>query len=45
MKKLFLSGLFVLLTSSAFAKGLALSTGVLDYSDDKKKAGFFRRHL
>ena len=40
MKKLFLSGLFILLTSSAFAKGLALSTGVLDYSDDKKKSGF-----
>jgi hypothetical protein len=32
--------LFILLTSSAFAKGLALSTGVLDYSDKKKKAGF-----
>ena len=40
MKKLFLSGLFILLTSSAFGKGLALSTGVLDYSDKKKKAGF-----
>jgi len=40
MKKLFLSGLFVLLTSSAFAKGLTLATGVLDYSDDKQRAGF-----
>ena len=40
MKKLFLSGLFILLTSSAFAKGLSLSTGVLDYSDEQKSAGF-----
>ena len=40
MKKLFLSGLFILLTSSVFAKGLSLSTGVLDYSDEQKSAGF-----
>jgi lipid A 3-O-deacylase len=40
MKKLFLSGLFILLTSSAFAKGLSLLTGVLDYSDEQKSAGF-----
>mgnify|MGYP000450808292 CR=1 FL=1 len=40
MRKLFISGLFILLTSSAFEKGLVLSTGVLDYSDKKKNSGF-----
>jgi lipid A 3-O-deacylase len=41
MKKLFFTVLLLLFsTSSGFTKGLALSTGVLDYSDSQKKAGF-----
>jgi len=40
MKKIFCAILFVLMSTSAYASGLAMSTGMLDYSDDNKKAGF-----
>ena len=40
MKKIFLVGIFSILASVANAQGLAFSTGILDYSDDKKKSGF-----
>ena len=40
MKKFFWTIIFVIFTSSVYAQGLSMSTGVLDYSDDKKKASF-----
>ncbi len=40
MRKIILAGLFSLISSSVFAQGLSMSTGVLDYSDDNARAGF-----
>ena len=40
MKKILLSFVFLIFASSAQSRGLSMSTGILDYSDDNKKSGF-----
>ena len=40
MKKIFLSLILSFLATSAYSQGVALTTGILDYSDDNKKSGF-----
>ncbi len=40
MKKIFSALIFSLYATTVFSQGLIMSTGMLDYSDDKKKAGF-----
>jgi hypothetical protein len=40
MKKIFATFLLCIIATSAFSQGISLSSGVLDYSDDNKRAGF-----
>ena len=40
MKKILAASLLSLTATSAFSQGISLSTGMLDYSDDNKRAGF-----
>ena len=40
MKKIFATFLLSIVATSAFSQGISLSSGVLDYSDDNKRAGF-----
>ena len=40
MKKIFATFLLSIIATSAFSQGISLSSGVLDYSDDNKRAGF-----
>tara|TARA_B100000963_G_scaffold36657_1_gene27336 strand:- start:1478 stop:1957 length:480 start_codon:yes stop_codon:yes gene_type:complete len=40
MKKIIYIIVFVFLTTSSYARGLAMSSGILDYSDNEKRSGF-----
>ena len=40
MKKIFCILIFSFLATSSYARGLSMSSGILDYSDDKKRSGF-----
>ena len=40
MKKIFYILIFSLLATSSYARGLAMSSGILDYSDHEKRSGF-----
>ena len=40
MKKLIYILIFSFLATSSYARGLAMSSGILDYSDDQKRSGF-----
>ena len=40
MKKLIYILILSILATSSYARGLAMSSGILDYSDDQKRSGF-----
>ena len=40
MKKLICTLIFCFIATSSHARGLAMSSGILDYSDDQKRSGF-----
>ena len=40
MKKLIYICIFLIFATSSNARGLAMSSGILDYSDDQKRSGF-----
>ena len=40
MKKLICILIFSVLATPSHARGLAMSSGILDYSDDQKRSGF-----
>ena len=40
MKKLICTLIFCFIVTSSHARGLAMSSGILDYSDDQKRSGF-----
>ncbi len=40
MKKIILAIIFTSLFSTCYARGLTMSSGILDYSDDQKRSGF-----
>ena len=40
MKKLIYTLILSFLATSSYARGLAMSSGILDYSDDQKRSGF-----
>ena len=40
MKKLILAFIFTSIVSTCYSRGLTMSSGILDYSDDQKRSGF-----